>query len=58
MNLQKKINEAYKKLGIKITALENDRSIVLNGECGDWQKIVDAGKLFVDKKAENTSLTI
>lgn len=51
MNLQKKINEAYKKLGIKITALENDRSIVLNGECGDWQKIVDAGKLFVDKKS-------
>ena len=51
MNLTKKINAVYKKFGVKITAAEDGRSVILNGECDDWQNIVKIGKMFADKKS-------
>ena len=51
MNLAKTVKQVYKKYGIKVTASETERSVILKGECGDWQTIVNVGKMFVDKKS-------
>lgn len=51
MNLAKTVKWVYKKYGVKVTATQNERSVILSGECGDWQTVVDIGKLFVDKKS-------
>lgn len=50
MNLTKTVKEVYKKYGVKVVAVEDERSVILNGECDDWQTIVAIGKAFVDKK--------
>ena len=46
MNLSKTVKKVYKKYGINVHASENDRSVILFGECGDWNKIVAAGKMY------------
>lgn len=51
MNLAKIANKVYKKFGVKVQTSENDRSVILKGECDDWDKIVKIGKLFVNKKS-------
>ena len=51
MNLAKTVKEVYKKYNVKVTAAADERSVILSGECDDWQKIVAIGKMFVDKKS-------
>ena len=51
MNLSKTVKKVYKKYGINVHASENDRSVILVGECGDWNKIVAAGKMFADRNS-------
>lgn len=51
MNLAKIANGVYKKYGVKVQATQDERSIIVTGECDDWGKIVEIGKLFVDKKS-------
>lgn len=51
MNLAKTADRVFKKFGVKVQASQNDRSIILTGECDDWGKIVEIGKMFVDKKS-------
>lgn len=49
MKLEKTVKQVYKKYGIDVDAKQDDRSIILTGECDDWGKIVAIGKMFVDK---------
>lgn len=51
MNLAKTVKQAYKKYGVNVTATQDERSIILNGVCDNWQTIVNIGKMFVDKKS-------
>ena len=51
MNLTKTVNRVYKIYGVKVNAVQDERSVILSGECNDWQTIVKIGKMFVDKKS-------
>lgn len=51
MNLANTVKKVYKKYGVTISAIQDERSVILNGECDNWQTIVDIGKMFVDKKS-------
>lgn len=51
MNLTRTVKKVYKKYGVKITAEENERSVILTGECNDWSDVVAIGKAFVNKKS-------
>lgn len=51
MNLPKTVKRVYKKYGVKVTASQDERSVILNGVCDDWQTVVNIGKMFVDKKS-------
>ena len=48
MRLSKKVNAAYKKYGVKVNAVVDERSVILTGECGDWQTAVAIGKEFAE----------
>ena len=51
MNLTKTVNRVYKIYGVMVNAVHDERSVILSGECNDWQTIVKIGKMFVDKKS-------
>ncbi len=51
MKLEKTVKEVYKIYGVKVNAVQDERSVILSGECNDWQTIVKIGKMFVDKKS-------
>lgn len=46
MNLSKIEKKVYKHYGVKVAAAETDRSVIITGECGEWQKIAAIGKEF------------
>ena len=51
MNLAKTVKQVYKKYGVNVVATQDERSVILSGECDNWQTIVNIGKAFVDKKS-------
>jgi len=51
MNLSKIVKKVYKQYGVNVTATQNERSVIISGECDNWQTIVKIGKMFADKKS-------
>lgn len=49
MNYAKIANRVKKLYGVDVFVQETERSIVLTGQCDNWQTIVEIGKMFVDK---------
>ncbi len=51
MNYKKVVDTVYKQYGVKVSVDTDDRSVIISGECDNWQNIVIIGKMFVDKKS-------
>lgn len=47
MNFDKIVSQVRKKYNVDVSVSENDRSVILTGECDNWVNIVAIGKMFV-----------
>ncbi len=48
MSIEKIAAKVEKRYGVRVGVCQDDRSIILSGECNDWNTIVAIGKMFAD----------